>query len=154
MVSSSYEEQKNKLYELLKDDKISIVEFEQKLLDLMANNQSVNEEDNDDSVVHRQDVPNSVRMQITNSSSSTTTTINESFFDKLDEQEELYKNGDKEKLCSDTKKTLQRYLRKLFCQVKFPADSDHDYKYPCFIITKHPVKQTVTICEWLLAKIG
>ena len=74
--------------------------------------------------------------------------------DQLSKQEDVYESGNKEKLCKDGERTMQRYLRQLFRMVKFLSDSDKEFKQPNFVSNRTQKKQTVTICEWLLEKIG
>ena len=72
----------------------------------------------------------------------------------MEEQKQIYKQGEMESISIDNIKNLQRYLRKLFRQFKFTADNSHDFKYPCFTMKQHPPQQTVFICEWLLRQLG
>ena len=73
----------------------------------------------------------------------------------LTEQEKLYRNGSQEDFCFDTEKCIQRYLKKIFRQVKFFSDLKEDFKCPNFVCdNKEEEQQTVQICNWLLSHMG
>ena len=67
---------------------------------------------------------------------------------KLAKQAKLYRNPDvEEEICADTIQCIQRYLRRIYRQVKFFSDIKDDYKEPCFISKEGRNKQTVVLCE-------
>ena len=72
---------------------------------------------------------------------------------KLAKQAMVYRNSGTEVICSDTIQCVQRYLRKIYQQVKFFSDNKHDFKEPCFITMEGRKKQSVVICEFLLKNI-
>ena len=78
--------------------------------------------------------------------------------DKLQQQQKLYDIGPMEDYCSDTEKCLQRYFKTIYRQVKFFTDCGEDIKFPNFVIAENSneaeIKQTVQICNWLLANVG
>ena len=72
---------------------------------------------------------------------------------KLAKQSQLYKHTATEDVCDDTVQCIQRYLRRIYRQVKFFSDSKEEYKEPCFVSEEGRKKQTVTLCEWILENI-
>ena len=69
-------------------------------------------------------------------------------------QSRLYKNQEvEEEICADTVQCVQRYLRRIYRQVKFFSDTKEDYKEPCFVSKEGRKKQTVVLCEWILENI-
>ena len=82
---------------------------------------------------------------------SETATVN-----KIELQEELYNNEEKEEKKIDTQKTIQRQMKKVFQQCKFPSDTKNQFYKPNFVTGNMNRKksQTVQICEWIWEKIG
>ena len=81
---------------------------------------------------------------------------------KLDEQTMYYMDSEgSEPFCKDTLNTMQRYLRRLFCQVKFLSDSKSQFNEPDFVSRgrinsttgNREVQQTVQICTFLLENL-
>ena len=82
---------------------------------------------------------------------SETATVN-----KIQLQEEFYNNEEKEDLNRDTQKTIQRHLKKVFQQCKFPSDTKNQFHKPNFVTSNinGEKSQSVQICEWIWKKIG
>ena len=82
---------------------------------------------------------------------SETATVN-----KIELQEELYNNEEKEEKKIDTQKTIQRQMKKNFRQCKFPSDTKNQFYKPNFVTgnINGEKSQTVQICEWIWEKIG
>ena len=73
---------------------------------------------------------------------------------RIAKQSKLYKNQEiEEEVCADTVQCVQRYLRRIYRQVKFFSDTKEDYKEPCFVSKDGRKKQTVVLCEWILENI-
>lgn len=72
---------------------------------------------------------------------------------RIAKQSKLYKNQEIEEVCADTVQCVQRYLRRIYRQVKFFSDTKEDYKEPCFVSKDGRKKQTVVLCEWILENI-
>lgn len=73
---------------------------------------------------------------------------------RMTQQDDLYNNGPSERECADTKESIQRYLRRIFRQVKFPTDNGKAFKEPNFVGDKDNESQTIQICNWILKHIG
>ena len=74
---------------------------------------------------------------------------------QLESQQDFYSNGAKEQLNKDTEKTLQRYLKKIFRQIKFLSDLGKLYKEPNFVSHMHGKKsQAAELCEYLWKCLG
>ena len=74
---------------------------------------------------------------------------------KLAKQSNLYKKSSiAEEYNIDTMQCIQRYLKRIYRQVKFFSDTKEDYKEPCFITEEGRKKQTVVLCEWILQNIN
>ena len=69
-------------------------------------------------------------------------------------QTKAYKTNHDNTMCRQVQTTIQRYLKKLYSQVKFFSDSKKDYSEPCFVTKKGREKQTVVICEYLLKNMN
>ena len=82
---------------------------------------------------------------------SETATVN-----KIELQEELYNNEEKEEKKIDTQKTIQRQMKKNFQQCKFLSDTKNQFYKPNFVTgnMNGEKSQTVQICEWIWEKIG
>ena len=82
---------------------------------------------------------------------SETATVN-----KIELQEELYNNEEKEEKKIDTQKTIQRQMKKIFRQCKFPSDTKNQFYKPNFVTSNMngEKSQTVQICKWIWEKIG
>ena len=82
---------------------------------------------------------------------SETATVN-----KIQLQEEIYNNEEKEEKNIDTQKTIQRQMKKIFRQCKFPSDTKNVFYKPNFVTgnMNGEKTQTVQICEWIWDKIG
>ncbi len=81
---------------------------------------------------------------------------------KLDEQTMYYMDSEgAEPFCKDTLNTMQRYLRRLFRQIKFLSDSKSQFNEPDFVSRgrinsttgNRDVQQTVQICTFLLENL-
>ncbi len=76
-------------------------------------------------------------------------------------QRELYESHEVEAPNADTVSTMKRYLRRVYKDVKFFADTDKDYDEPNFVTPSttddngNEVKsQTVQIVNYLLENLG
>ena len=76
-------------------------------------------------------------------------------------QREIYASSVKEETDGETKNTIQRYLKKVYRQIKFLSDNRAMFAEPDFVQMKRRgfdgimrESQTVQICDWILENIG
>ena len=76
-------------------------------------------------------------------------------------QREIYASSVKEEMDTGTKNTIQRYLKKVYRQIKFLSDNRAAFTEPDFVQMKRRgfdgimrESQTVQICDWILENIG
>ena len=72
---------------------------------------------------------------------------------KLAKQAKFYRSSEEEESCSDTVQCIQRYLRRIYRQVKFFSDTRDNFKEPDFVSPQGRKKQTVVLCEWILENL-
>ena len=98
--------------------------------------------------------PRNVRVRNNDSDSFSQTTETE-VLTEFETQKALYDGVEKETYKKDTEKTIQRYMKKVFRQVKFLTDSGKEFKEPNFVAHVHGIKsQAVQICEYLWSSLG
>ena len=50
----------------------------------------------------------------------------------------------------DTMQCIQKYLRRIYRQVKFFSNTKQEFKQPYFVSEEGKKKQTVVLCNWIL----
>lgn len=94
-------------------------------------------------------------ISLENSQENLSDTTETEVISALVEQAEYYASSEKEETKSDTEKTLQTYIKKIFRQVKFLTDSGKDFKEPNFVDHIHGQKtQAAELCEYLWKCLG
>ena len=71
----------------------------------------------------------------------------------LARQAKAYRDNKMEEFTKDTMQCIQKYLRRIYRQVKFFSDTKLDFKQPCFVSEEGKKKQTVVLCNWILDNI-
>ena len=71
----------------------------------------------------------------------------------LARQAKAYRDNRIEEHGIDKMKFIQKYLRRIYRQVKLLSDSNQDFKLPCFVSEEGKKKQTVVLCNWILDNI-
>ena len=103
-------------------------------------------------------MPNSGQMlmipTLDNANDLVSTTTESEAIVTLGNQSDLYSDPHKEKVKPDTVKTLQRYIKKIFRQVKFLTDTGREYNEPDFVNTTVEKSQSAEICEYLWKSLG
>ena len=69
-------------------------------------------------------------------------------------QEQYYNFGEQEQKNTDTLKTIQGYVKKIYRSAKFLSDTGKDFKQPNFFISDGNKPQSVVICEYLWKSLG
>ena len=103
-------------------------------------------------------MPNSDQMllipTLNNTNDLVSTTTESEAIISLANQSDLYSNPHQEEVKPDTEKTLQRYIKKIFRQVKFLTDVGREYNEPNFVNTMIEKSQSAEICEYLWKSLG
>ena len=71
----------------------------------------------------------------------------------LARQAKAYRDNKMEEFSKDTMQCIQKYLRRIYRQVKFFSDTKQEFKQPCFVSEEGKKKQTVVLCNWILDNI-
>ena len=108
-------------------------------------------------LIQNNEMPNSGQMlmipTLDNANDMVSTTTESEAIITLANQSDLYSNPHQEEVKPDTEKTLQRYIKKIFRQVKFLTDTGRDYNEPNFVNTMVEKSQSAEICEYLWKKL-
>ena len=125
--------------------------------DLRDNNNSIQCNDSNEVLVNHE-MPNGGQMlmipTLDNTNDVVSTTTESEAIITLANQSDLYSNPNKEEVKPDTEKTLQRYIKKIFRQVKFLTDVGRDYNEPNFVNSMTEKSQSAEICEYLWKSLG
>ena len=109
-------------------------------------------------LIQNNEMPNSGHMlmipTLDNANDMVSTTTESEAIITLANQSDLYSNLHQEEVKPDTEKTLQRYIKKIFRQVKFLTDTGRDYNEPNFVNTMVEKSQSAEICEYLWKNLG
>ena len=88
-------------------------------------------------------------------SSTVSETSESEILTSLAQQDDYYNCAEKEIHSEDTEKTIQKYLKKIYRNVKFLSESGKEFKEPSFVSHPHGKKvQAVDICEYLWKCLG
>ena len=71
----------------------------------------------------------------------------------LARQAKAYRDNNMEEYQKDTMQCIQKYLRRIYRQVKFFSNTKQEFKQPCFVSEEGKKKQTVVLCNWILDNI-
>ena len=69
-------------------------------------------------------------------------------------QADLYQSDEQEELSTDTLKTMQGYLKKIYRGAKFLSDKGKKFTEPNFVVPYGERSQTVEICDYLWKSLG
>ena len=82
-------------------------------------------------------------------------TTHSEILSELAEQDTIYVGGDREDKHKETEKSIQRYLKKNYRNLKFFSDNKMNYDEPNFVYSSNGEKQqSVQICDYLLKNLG
>ncbi len=73
---------------------------------------------------------------------------------QLSLQSDLYQSDEQEELSTDTLKTIQGYLKKVYRGAKFLSDKGKMFTEPNFVVVCGEQSQTVQICDYLWKCLG
>ena len=103
----------------------------------------------------RSTIPNTVSRGNDGNEDVCSDTTHSEILSELAEQDTIYVGGDHEHKHKETEKSIQRYLKKNYRNLKFFSDTKINYDEPNFVYSSNRQKQqSVQICEYLLKNLG
>ena len=103
----------------------------------------------------RSTIPNTVSRGNDGNEDVCSDTTQSEILSELAEQDTIYVGGDREDKHKETEKSIQRYLKKIYRNLKFFSDTKINYEEPNFVYSSNRQKQqSVQICDYLLKNLG
>jgi hypothetical protein len=100
-------------------------------------------------------IPYSVNRAIDGNEDVCSDTTHSEILSELAEQDTIYVGGEREEKHKETEKSIQRYLKKIYRNLKFFSDNKINYDEPNFVYSSSGEKQqSVQICDYLLKNLG